>query len=995
MKRPRVLIEEWLPAAALGVECMREENSPTAKPPTKYFHVWWARRPLTISRAAVLGSLLPADFPRDVFERLMGFGRPGRELAELARLMDMDFEIPGGFGCGRAFKRALRYEDLDSAHDAAKKLWTCDATVLDPMSGGGSIPFEARRLGFRVSANEYNPVACTLLEATIDYPFRFGEELGEKAQHWAGVWEQKAQERLNPFYPIHRLAKVHAYIFSRTVPAPNAPHPDTPLVPDWHLLKPKSGKGIVAEPIVDRHRHTWSVRVRELGTGPGQLGTPPQPTYRDGKGVSLFDLTQLIPADYIQAKAQAGELGTFLYAVALKTPQGLEFHAPSDRDLAAIAEASKELQRLRPQWEKHGILPTERIPKGDKTGSNSGKGTDLPLKRGEEFWTDLFTSRQLLCLGVLVEELRRLRPHILRREGEEKGEAIVTLLSLVLDKFLNHNANETRWENTRGVVKGKMDRHDYAFKPTFAEIAPCSSGSGLAWATENTLKAYRELCRLPKHDQSVLVQLSMGSATNLPQIESQSVTAVVVDPPYADNVQYSELADFFYVWLKRTVGHRRPEWFSTKLCEFDKEAVVNISRHRNGGQKQTKVARAEAHAFYERLMREAFTDCCRVLRDDGVLTVMFTHKKQEAWISLFTSLIQSGFSITATWPVKTESVHSLSQARKNAAQSTVILVARKRGEKAGPGFFGPEMRSEIRGRARGSAERLRGEGLNAIDQLVGSFGPAMEVYSRYDEVRMDTGEPVGVDRAIEEASDAVSQWRIEQLAERGLDGVEPEGRFALLCWDVMGAAEFRFNEARLLGHAAGMDVDRLIMVGLVSKEGDKIFMLSAKDRRRKEALKREEIVVDLFGEVPQKRRRSKSDVLQVHPNDPAFRTTIDACHALALRYLEAGRGSAGIGSARALVRQQGWTIESSVARLMEALTRAAPKALRKENGKTSAAAEFPEFRAWHALLEPLFGITPPDWTEAPVPQASFGFAGSEGEEPLETDEEEIEEEGEE
>jgi putative DNA methylase len=994
MTPPRVLIEEWLPAAAIGVECMREENSPTAKPPTKYFHVWWARRPLTISRAAVLASLLPTDFPHDVFERLIGFARPGRELVEIARLMDAGFQIPGGFGCGRAFKQTLRYEDLDFAHEATRRLWTDDATVLDPMSGGGSIPFEALRLGFRVSANEYNPVACTILEATIDFPFRFGEELAAKAEHWVEVWGRRAEERLNPYYPSHRFAKVHAYIFSRTVPAPNTPHPETPLVSDWHLLKPKSGKGIVAEPIIDWKDQTWSVRIRELGTGDGQLGTPPQPTYHDGKGVSLFDRTQLIPSEYIQAKAQAGQMGTALYAVALKTPQGLEFHAPGDLDLAAITEAQKELQRLRPEWEKYGIIPTERIPEGDKTGSKSGKGTDLPLKRGEEFWTDLFTSRQLLCLGVLVEELRRLRSDIVRSEGQERGDAIMTLLAMALDKFLNHNGNETRWENTRGVVKGKMDRHDYAFKSTFAELAPCSAGSGLAWAAENTLKAYRELCRLPKNDHRVLLQLSMGSATNLPQIDSRSITAVVVDPPYADNVQYSELADFFYVWLKRTVGIHRPEWFSTKLCKSDQEAVVNISRHR-GGEKQTKVAKAKAQAYYERLMSEAFTECCRVLRDDGVLTVMFTHKKQEAWISLFTSLIQSGFSITATWPVKTESEHSLSQARKNSAQSTVVLVARKRGMKGGTGFFGPQMRSEIRARARGSAERLRDEGLNAIDQLVGSFGPAMEVYSRYDEVRMDTGEPVGVERAIEEASDAVSQWRIEQLAERGLEGVEAEGRFALLCWDVMGAAEFRFNEARLLGHAAGMDVDRLISVGLVTKEGDKIFMVSAKDRRRQEPLKREEIEADLFGSVPHKKRRSKTAALRIHPNDPSFRTTIDACHALALRYLEAGVGNAGIGSAKALVRQQGWTSESNVARLMDALTKATPKALRREDGKNSPAAKFPEFRAWYALLEPLFGLTPPDWSEAPLPQASFSFAASEEGELLETAEEETEEEEEE
>ena len=187
-----------------------------------------------------------------------------------------------------------------------------------------------------------------------------------------------------------------------------------------------------------------------------------------------------------------------------------------------------------------------------------------------------------------------------------------------------------------------------------------------------------------------------------------------------------------------------------------------------------------------------------------------------------------------------------------------------------------------------------------------------------------------------------------------------------------------------------MDVDRLIVAGLVSKEGDKIFMLSAKDRRRKEALKREEIVMDLFGGASQTKRRSKAEALQVHPNDPTFRTTIDACHALALRYLDAGRESAGIGSARALVRQQGWATDSNVARLMEALTIAAPRALRKKDGKNSPAATFPEFHAWHALLEPLFGINPPDWTEAAVPQASLGFADSDEEEAFEPEEDEVE-----
>jgi hypothetical protein len=351
---------------------------------------------------------------------------------------------------------------------------------------------------------------------------------------------------------------------------------------------------------------------------------------------------------------------------------------------------------------------------------------------------------------------------------------------------------------------------------------------------------------------------------------------------------------------------------------------------------------------------------------------MFTHKKQEAWEALFTALIESGFTITATWPVKTESEHSLHQAKKNAAQSTVFLIARKRLRDAGTGYFDRAMQAEIRQRAESAADRLQKEGLNAVDQLVGSFGPALEVYSRYAEVRTDTGDEVGVARAIDIASDAVSNWRIQQLAARGLQGVEPEGRFALLCWDVLGAAEFRFNEAKLLGHAVGMGVDKLVEAGLVTRKADKINILSAKERRRPRAIDD----ADDAGKAG-----------QVHPNDAAFRTAIDGCHTLALRYLDAGGGTAGVGAARSLARQQAWDKDSAVARLLAALVQAAPVAVRVEKGKTSAAAKFPEFRAWHALLFPLFGLPAPDWTEKVPDQAELGLFA-----PIATDEEEADEE---
>lgn len=966
-KPPRVLIEDWLPAAAIGVECMRERGSASALAPTTYLHIWWARKPLCIARAAVLGSLLPVDFPHDIFERLLGFGKPSQELVRLRQVMDTGKKVKGGFDCDRAFKNPINSADLAFAHKKANQLWDNDIVVIDPMAGGGSIPLESARVGFHTLANEYNPVGCSILEATVAYPFKYGSPLGIKTRKWAEVLIKNIEKKLTPFYPKNSKGLVHAYIFARTVPCPDTDgNPYTPLIHDWHLLKPKNGpERVWADPVIDLERKTWMVKIIDNRLERPRSG-PPKATYKKGTGISLFSQSQ-IPANYIKAKAQAGEMRSVLYAIAIKTHRGIEFFPPDPEDINAIVAAEEELKKKRSEWEKMNIIPTENFPECS---------TDIrPILYGMPHWSDMFSPRQLLAIGVLVEELNALNKEIYDKEGVDIGNAVIHLLAFTLDKFLNHNCSFTRYENTRSVVKGKMDRHDYAFKPTYAELSPCCSGKGFDWAVDNVIEAYDEISKFINGKSLEPVIISQGSAANLPYIKNKSVTAVVVDPPYADNVQYSELADFFYVWLKRTVGHQHPEWFSTYLCDHSNEAVLNYSWFKTDGITTTE-AKKKANDFYHNLMTETFKEAHRILRDDGVLTVMFTHKKQEAWESLFTALIRSGFTITATWPVKTESEHSLHQAKKNAAQSTVILVARKRPSDADIAWFDATLKSEIRAAAQRSAERLHKEGLNPVDQLVGSFGPAMEVFSRHSEVRTETGELVSVDRALDEASSEVTEFRIRQLANRGLEGVEAEGRFYLLCWDVLQAAEFRFNEAKLLGHAVGMDVDTLVAAGLVSKKSDKIKLLSAAERRRSRKLELEEAGEILFSSLPRGKKRTvrKTDVLKVHPNDPHFRTALDACHALALRYLEAGGGNPGIGSARQLATQQNWNANSPVARLMEALVKAAPPALWFEKGKTSAAAEYPEFRAWNMLLDPLFGIEPPEWKDVPqVDLESFGL----------------------
>jgi len=278
------------------------------------------------------------------------------------------------------------------------------------------------------------------------------------------------------------------------------------------------------------------------------------------------------------------------------------------------------------------------------------------------------------------------------------------------------------------------------------------------------------------------------------------------------------------------------------------------------------------------------------------------------------------------------------------------------------------MRARIRAVAEAAAERLSAEGLNPVDQLVGSFGPAMEVFSAYDEVRTDTGEPVGVGAAIDIAADAVAGWRIRQLAQGGLQGVEAEAQFALLCWATLRAAEFRFNEAKLLGHAVGMDVSTLQQAGLIAVKADKVNILSAADRRRDAPLTGDAAQQLLFGWEPGKgKRMKKSEALKIHPRDTVFRTHLDKAQALALTYADAGGGAAGIGASRSFATRHGIKLGDPTVRLIEALLRAAPPAVRIE--KNAVAQKFAEFRAWHAMLLPVFGLPPPDWTEKKPAQA--------------------------
>ncbi|MBW2000238.1 MAG: DUF1156 domain-containing protein, partial [Deltaproteobacteria bacterium] len=320
--RPRVLIEDWLPVAAIGAESQRERGASSALPPLYFLHVWWARRPLTASRAAVLASLLPAyseDWPRELkerfptekdyhswFLRLIGIhGDPvaGRKLIQYARARGI--KLPGNpYGYRRAFTNNPEDEDLRLMQSLLEVVWEHRGVrISDPMAGGGSIPFEALRYGFTVHANELNPVASIILKATLDYPVRFGAGLGEEINKWGKRIDDEASQRLAPFFPMKKGERIRRYIWARTVTCPGSGKP-VPLSPNWWLQK---GSKPVAVKLLAQPG--WKTCRFEIVHGRDAVkSNPDNGTISRGTAISPWT-GDTIDGDYIKAEARAGRMG--------------------------------------------------------------------------------------------------------------------------------------------------------------------------------------------------------------------------------------------------------------------------------------------------------------------------------------------------------------------------------------------------------------------------------------------------------------------------------------------------------------------------------------------------------------------------------------------------------------------------------------------------------------------------------------------------------------
>lgn len=882
------LIEEWLPIAEIGEESVRERRSMTALPPIYYLHVWWARRPLVASRAAVLASLLPADADRATFTHMLGIhGDPvaSRKRIDAAKRKGERFE-----GEAYTYKRAFTYHPSEAEEfwllEESQKLGIEKPSVLDPTAGGGAIPFEALRLGCNTYANDINPVAVLVQKATYEWPSAFGPAVVSEFRRLADEFVRRREERLSSYYPLEPSPDCIStnYLWARTIHCPYCAG-KVPLSPNWKLAPDGSGVRVLPQLGTgpgDGSRHCLfeivsSAKEQSEGTVKGGDATCPYP-----------DCGRVIDGDMVKQQAQAGGMGEQLFAVVFKRrlptaytkagkpkkdkwERGYRASRSEDDNSAQIAAA---LAEKLPEWEALDLVPNEELPFGYETNIR------WPLHLyGIKHWTQFFSPRQLLCHGTSAEIFRELLTEESAKPGglSELTRASLGYLCIGLDKYLDYNSRCVTWHATREVMDHTFRQHAFPVKWSYAEMPGLVSGLGYDWVFRQLAKCISELINLvdPSSNDSLCpgplfaataeatlvnplpLRVSCGSGDSLPHIATASVDAVVMDPPYYDNVMYAELSDFFYVWLKRTVGLLYPELFMAPFTNKEDEAVANPARHEG-----KKGAKALAGMDYQHKMAEIFAECRRVLKDDGVMTLMFTHKATGAWDALTKGLIDAGFMITASWPINSESEGSLHIKDKAAANSTIFLVCRPRPERdpADAVQYWEDLEPRLAAAVRQRITSFQEGGIRGVDLYLSCYGPALEEFSRHWPIKRGQPRPieertkkrgraqltledllaeddpyaVTPEDALDAARRVVKAWKMEQLtsAERR-SRLDPLTEWFVLAWDAFAAPQFPYDEALRLARVVGLDLDRDVVGVLAEKKASDLILWDSSTRAAK------------------------------------------------------------------------------------------------------------------------------------------------------------------
>lgn len=785
-KECKRLAEVDFPIAVVSKHSAREKSIRHGHPST--LHLWWARRPLAACRSMLLALLLPdpcdplcpeefKEKSRNLLPQVQGTVGPKNDDLRHSLLKFIGDFANWDLSSDRTYLEVSRGL-VKAAHPEETPL------VVDPFSGGGSIPLEALRLGCEAFASDLNPVAWLIEKAMLEDIPRHGIKLADDLRRVGPELKVAAEKELAEFYPPDPDgSKPMAYLWARTVlcEAPNC-GAEIPLARSFWLCQKSNRNYALRHNIVrvkDKAPHL-DFKIIDASTDKEVTSG----TMSNGNATCLC-CGMVLPGERVRAQlaeddGRANVIfddngnrigGTRLLAVVTLREDETQryYRLPESADYKAVWKAQKKLDAILQEWENDGktvLCPSPDEPLSSLRPSANARGLSAVTRYGAQKFSDLFTSRQIILLMALIQ--------LMKKAG---------IPSIALGKTIRHCNAFAFWHKGSETVAGAFGRHALPMSWDFPEFYPFLGFAGgvsnsiedMADSIDNIIRA---TCKMGQ------VQLADAKSHPLP---SESAAIWFTDPPYYDAIPYSDLSDFFYVWLKRAVADssllRDPFDASNPLTPKAGELVQSQKDRDASGRVKDKT-------YYEDAMAKAFSEGRRVMRRDGIASVVFAHKTTEGWEALLTGMIRGGWTVTGSWPIATERGARL-LARDTAALATSIhLVCRPRPEDASVGDWGDVLK-ELPNRVGDWMERLQKEHIRGADLVFACIGPALEIFSRYSKVETADGREVKLAEYLEKVWEVVGRLALEQIlgtaeakARNGAAGaLEEDSRLtALFLW---------------------------------------------------------------------------------------------------------------------------------------------------------------------------------------------------------------------
>ena len=721
MVRGDRLIEIGFPVKQVSLDSVHEKNVRHGHIST--LHIWPARRPLAACRAALIATLL-ADPGDAELRRALLEGMAGRVVEKVERrwvsgelVEKLKEETAGGMlHWGRENNEELQWfrDEVGNAYGGRAP------RVLDPFAGGGAIALEAMRLGCDVTAMDINPVAWFILKCTLEYPQRLAgwnyplpEVAMRDAQFMAAFLKARGFKGSVLRTLLQRLGHGDRVEMQLDLISRDDPLLDADLA--WHVRA--WGRWVLGRARKELARH-YPTYAEFVPLTPG--------SEYEARSLRLLgtDDAGEPPMEDIRLEGRAGRLGTVMTAVVVDGHPGKEYRLPTEHERAAAEVAEEQLQAI--YADVPFGLPDEPTP---KAGSGASRAFSVD-GYGFDSWRKLFTNRQLLALGTLIKTIRRIPTF---ESFQDDGEALLPLIAMLaaaLDRAANYMSMLCIWEPVASEIKQTFLRFALPITWDFAEGNPLASADRLfAGGVSNVARVLDSVTlAIPSNNSSAKV-LCQSAITPAEQHD-----LVVTDPPYYDAIPYSDLMDFFHIWLHRTLSGIAPEFdraFREPLGpkwstdDHDGELIDDANRF-NGDRERSRKS-------YEDGMARAFQACHSALPPDGRLVVAFANKQPDAWEALVSATVRAGFVVNGSWPIATEMRGGVRNYGRASLASSIWLVCRKR-KNPRPGWDSSvldEMRANITGKLRDFWDA----GIRGPDFVWAATGPALEAFSRYPVVK--------------------------------------------------------------------------------------------------------------------------------------------------------------------------------------------------------------------------------------------------------------------